>query len=248
MIGPKLLVPLVVAAGAAAGPQAAPEPVVAVAYPGSPAGVPKEEDLAAIKTMGFTGVEWRPGSKTAFASLTHLAAPLGLTIVTRTDVSIRVDRPRSDLQAALWRAIAKGAKVVTLDPGQPTGSGLVTTRGDRLPWTYAASTFAGQITASARLFAVARPGPPVRIASPVARGLEVALLDGERAWVLIATNTAGTRATFVAHLPVEVAAALWVSLIDGGTMSMLRETTGPRWTAAIEPGAAMVFVIDKAPR
>jgi hypothetical protein len=45
-----------------------------------------------------------------------------------------------------------------------------------------------------------------------------------------------------------VAAALWVSLIDGGTMSMLRETTGPRWTAAIEPGAAMVFVIDKAPR
>jgi hypothetical protein len=158
-----------------------------------------------------------------------------------------VSQPRPDLQAALWRAVARGAKVITLDPRQPTGAGLTTTRGDRLPWTYAASTFAGQIAASARLFAIARPGPAVTIASPAPRAVDVALLDGDRAWLLIATNT-GRQATFTAHLPADVPAALWLSLIDGTNMSMLKLASGPRWAANIEPGAAMVYVIDKASR
>jgi hypothetical protein len=98
------------------------------------------------------------------------------------------------------------------------------------------------------LFAAARPGPPATIASPAPRGVEIAVLDSGRAWLLIATNTARARATFTARLPPEVPAALWLSLLDGGNMSMLRLDSGPRWTANIEPGAALVYVIDKVRR
>jgi hypothetical protein len=41
---------------------------------------------------------------------------------------------------------------------------------------------------------------------------------------------------------------LWLSLLDGAMMSMLKQASGPRWSATIDPGAALVFVIDKAPR
>jgi len=248
MLGPRLVLVMTVAAGTAGGAQPDAAPVVAVTYPGTPAGVPKQEDLAAIRALGFNGVEWRPSNRTTFEALTRMVGPLELTIVTGTGVVVDVSIPRPDLQAALWRAVARGAKIITLDPGHRTGPGLTTARGDRLPWTYAASTFAGQIASSARLFAVARPGPVVTIAAPAPRGVEVALLDGDRAWLLIATNAGRTRATFIARLPAEVPPALWLSLLDGSNMSMLRESSGPRWTFTIEPGAALVYVIDKAPK
>jgi hypothetical protein len=237
-----------IAAAAGAGSQPDAVPIVALAYRGTPAGVPKPEDLAAVRAAGFTGVTWAPASKAAFGALSEMAAPLNLTVLTTAGVTISVERQKADLQAVLWRAIAGGARVITIDPGQEAGTGLTTPRGDRFPWTYTVSTFAGQIESSARLFAVTRPGPAVSIAAPAPKGVEVALLDGGRAWLLIATSTAPARASFVANLPVEAPPALWVSLIDGGTMSMLRQPAGPRWTAMIEPGAAMVFVIDKAPR
>ena len=62
----------------------------------------------------------------------------------------------------------------------------------------------------------------------LAQGVEVALLDGGRAWVLIATSTARTRVPFVAQLPADVPPALWVSLIDGGTMSTRRTSSSMR--------------------
>jgi hypothetical protein len=241
-----VLAMIVAAAGAGSQPDAA--PIVALAYPGTPAGVPTSEELAAIRAAGFTGVTWAPGNKAAFEAVSTMAAPLNLTVLTSPGTTIKVDRQKPDLQAALWRAIAGGARLITIDPGQKSGTGLASARGDRLPWTYTVATFASQIDSSARLFAVTRPGPAVAIASPAPKGLEVTLLDGGRAWVLIATSTAPSRISFVATLPADVPPALWVSLIDGGTMSMLRQAAGPRWTGTIEPGAAMVFVIDKAPR
>ena len=248
MLGPGFLIALVAAAGAIARSQPEALPVVAVAYRGTPAGVPKSEDLAAVRAAGFNGVRWTPGDRGAFDTLMRLAGPLDLTVVTAPGTTVKVDRPRPDLQALLWRAIAGGARVITIDAGQSAGTGLVTARGERLPWTYTASSFAGHISASGRLFAGTRPGPPVTMAPPVPKDVEVTLLDGGRGWVLIATSTARARVGFVAHLPGGVPPALWLSLIDGGTMSMLRQDAGPRWTATIEPGAALVYVIDKAPR
>lgn len=238
------------AAAGAMAPRSQPDelPVVALAYRGTPAGVPKAEDLAAVKAAGFTGIRWTPDDRAAFDALTRLAGPLDLTVITAPGVTIKVDRQKPDLQALLWRAVAGGARVITIDAGQAAGTGLVSAQGERLPWTYTAAAFAGQISASGRLFAATRPGPAVTIRPPAPKDVEVALLDGGRGWVLIATNTARTRATIVAELPADVPAALWVSLIDGGTMSMLKQTTGPRWTTTIEPGAALVYVIDKAPR
>ncbi|HET9270546.1 MAG TPA: hypothetical protein VFO31_20355 [Vicinamibacterales bacterium] len=247
MLGPGFLIAILAATGASARLQ--PEtPVVAVAYRGTPAGTPKSEDLALVRAAGFTGVRWAPEDRAAFDTLTRLAGPLDLTVLTAPGVTVKVDRPRPDLQALLWRAIAGGARVITIDAGQSAGTGLVNGKGERLPWTYTASAFAGQISASGRLFAATRPGPAVIMAPPLPKGVEVTLLDGGRGWVLIATSTARTRVPFVAQLPADVPPALWVSLVDGGTMSMLRQASGPRWTAAIEPGGALVYVIDKAPR
>jgi hypothetical protein len=220
---------------------------VALAYPGSPAGVPRADDLSAIRAVGFTGVAWRPSDKAAYAALEQMAGSLQLTVVQRTG-SIKVARHAPDLQALLWRAVAGGSKVITIDPGQAAGTGLTGTTGERLPWTSTVSTFAGQIAASGRLFAIARPGPAIAKPPAPAKGVEVALLDGGRAWLLIATSTASTRASFVVDLPSDVPAALWLSLLDGAMMSMLKQASGPRWSATIDPGAALVFVIDKAPR
>ena len=244
------LMALVIAAmaGSTRTPQAEITPILAVAYRGTPAGVPRTEDLSAVREAGFTGVTWTPGDKTGFEKLATLANPLNLTPVARSGVTIKVDRGRPDLQALLWRAVAGGGKVITIDPGQTSGTGLTSAKGARLPWTYTASSFASQLSSSARLFAVTHPGPAVTFEKPAPKGVEIALLDGGRAWVLIATSTALARASVVAHLPAEVPPALWVSLIDGGTMSMLRQESGPKWSVTIEPGAALVFVIDKAPR
>ncbi len=249
MLLPGFLIAMATAVGAMA-PRSQPDdlPIVAIAYRGTPAGVPKSEDLAAVKAAGFTGVRWTPGDRAAFDTLTRLAGPLDLAVLTASGVTIKVDRQQPDLQALLWRAVAGGARVITIDAGQAAGTGLVTAQGERLPWTFTASTFAGQMSASGRLFAATRPGPAVILASPAPKNVDVTLLDGGRGWVLIATNTARARAKVVAEFPAEVPAALWVSLIDGGTMSMLKQAGGPRWTATIEPGAALVYVIDKAPR
>lgn len=248
MLGLGFLIAMVAAAGAVARSQPEVFPVVAVAYRGTPAGVPKSEDLAAVRAAGFTGVRWAPGDRAAFDTLMRLAAPLDLTVITAPGTTVKVDRQKPDLQALLWRAVAGGARVITIDAGQSAGTGLITAKGERLPWSYTASAFAGHLSASARLFAATRPGPAVTIAPPAPKGVEVTLLDGGRAWLLIATSTARTRVTVVAELPAEVPPALWVSLLDGGMMSMLRQASGPRWTATIEPGAALVYVIDKAPR
>jgi len=249
-----LLLAIAVGGGLSGGFQPETAPIVAVAYRGTPAGVPRADELAAIRALGFTGVSWPQSGTAGLAELSRLAASLDIAVVGAPGVLIKVDRAVPDLQAVLWRAIARGAKVITLDAGRSAGAGLADGKGNRLPWTRTASTFASQLAASPRLYMNLKRGPAVTIVSPPPAGpagpagVEVALLDGGRAWVLIATSTARAQVRAVAQLPLGVPPALWLSLLDGSMMSMLKQPAGPRWTFTIGPGAALVYVIDKAPK
>ena len=65
--------------------QAAPvaDPVVSIWYRGT-GGVPRQDDLAAIRARGFTGVTW-PASQSAHAAeLQRLASGLGLSVSIQT--------------------------------------------------------------------------------------------------------------------------------------------------------------------
>jgi hypothetical protein len=228
----------------AAVPQAETPPVVSVWYRGTPEGVPKLDDLAAIRAAGFTGVTW-PASQTAGqAALKLMAASVDLAVVAGPDLRVPVSAAVPSFNATVWRAIAHGTRIISFDPGQKTGTGFTSRTGERLPWVRPAAAIAAQVSANPRLIASLRPGPPVRVEAS-SRGLDVVLLDAGRAWVLIATSTAPADLRAVARLPAGVPYALWVSLLDGGTMSMLRQSSGPRWTFTIAAGDALVYVIDK---
>jgi hypothetical protein len=43
----------------------------------------------------------------------------------------------------------------------------------------------------------------------------------------------------------EVPYAIWTSLLDGSTMSMLSEPTGPRLTLPLRPGQVGVYFADR---
>jgi hypothetical protein len=248
-----LLVALAVAMSGGSGasaqaPRAAGPLLVAVVYRGTPAGTPRMEDLSAIRGLGFTAVVWPQADPVQRAELDRLAAPLDLAVVVKADATVPVTASTPDLPALAWRAVARGARVVAFDPRAKTGTGLANASGERLPWARTASEFAARIAASARLFAIAKPGPAVTWVGPAPKGLEAALLDGGRAWLLIATHTGSSEARAVARLPPRVPYALWLSLIDGDMLSMLHEAGGPRWTFTIGAGEARVYVIDKSPR
>ncbi len=234
----------------ARGPQAAvPEadtaPVVSVWYRGTPQGRPRLDDLAAIRAAGFTGVTWPSNQTAGWAELKVLAASVDLAVVTRSDLTVPIATAGSSFNATVWRAIARGARVIAFDPGQPSGTGFTDGDGRPLPWVRPAATVAAQLSANPRLIASLRPGPPVVIDGPRPANVEIALLDADRAWVLVATSTAIGSSEVVARLPAGVPYALWVSLLDGSTMSMLRQSAGPRWTFTIGAGDALVYVIDK---
>ncbi len=232
-------------AAVAAARQVGRPPVVSVWYRGTPEGVPRLDDLAALRAAGFTGVTWPPDEPAAVAELTRLARTVDLAVVTRPDLTVRVTPGAPRFAAAVWRALARGSRAIAFDPGQRAGPGLTDPRGERLAWVRPATEFAGQVSANPRLLGSLGPGPKVVLEAPAPRDLEVTLLDGGRAWVLVATNTAPVEVRAVARLPPGVPYALWVSLLDGGTMSMLREAGGARWTLTIGAGDARVYVIDK---
>ena len=219
-------------------------PVVTVAYPGSPRGVPKLDDLAAFRAMGFQAVTWT-GGKSGAAALRELAAGVDLQVVDRADVTIKAAGPATEIGATAWRAVVRGARVLQIDPGQAFGTGFTKTNGDLQPWVRPAAALAGQVAANPGLIEILRRGPGVPIVAPAPKGLEIALLDGGRAWVLVATSTAKAELHAVATLPADVPSALWVSLLDGSMLSMLRQDSGPRWTLTMAPGEAKVYVIDK---
>ena len=214
-------------------------------YRGTPRGVPKLDDLAALRAAGFTGVRWPADQSGGLAELTRLSASVDLAVITAGGLDVPVATDASSLTAVIWRALAHGVRVIAIDPGQKEGTGLTGRNGVPQPWVHRAAATANQVSANPRLLANMRPGPAVTMPSPAPRGLEMVLLDGGRGWVLVATNTSRVEIRAVARLPPGVPAALWVSLLDGGMMSMLRQPAGARWTFTIGAGEALVYVIDK---
>lgn len=241
----------------------APDPVVSVWYRGTPPGVPHEDDLAAIRAQGFTGITWPASQLAGLSELQRLARGVGLRVaihaapvhLTAPDavrppahVDIVVSRlGAAEIPALVWRAVAHGARDIAFDPGSSPGggSGLTDTSGRPLAWVAPAAAIARQLTFNGRLFGTVTGGPPVTLAAPVPAGVDVVLLEAPRAWVLVSTNTSNTRVTAIAELPKAVAPALWTSLLDGSGMSMLSRPVGPRWTFELGAGEAGIWTIEK---
>jgi hypothetical protein len=227
--------------------------VAAVLYRGDPAGTPRADDLATIKASGFDAVAW----PSAYASRRDLTASLAAKVdlqfvvdpspgavpagIVRLDVS---RRPRH-VEADAWRAYQRGVRVVIFDPGSGPGVKLTDKNGGIQQWVEPARAFARQLTVNRLLFDRARPGTATLLSTGGA-DVKVSLFHTDRAWMLIATNTSVRAGRLVARLPKAVPIALWTNMLDGSSMSMPRRADGPTWTAAIGPGKALVYLIDRA--
>jgi hypothetical protein len=237
------------ALGARTHAQAPPAPRVVLLYRGSPRGVPRLDDFAAIRARGFSAVAWPAGSSTGEPEARRLAALVDLDLV-RVDAlppgglaMIAAERiPAAELAAHAWRFIAHGVRDILVDAGR---TAKASGDGADAAWVSAAALLARHVSANARLFAAAVPVSPPLAPQPASAGMDVTLLDAERSWVLIATNTSGRRRTGLVHLPGPVPYALWVSLIDGSTLSMRADGAGPTWEFDFAAGRAAVYVIDK---
>jgi hypothetical protein len=235
-------------------------PLVSLWYRGTPAGTPRQQDLALIRARGFAGVTWPSRQTAGEADLARMAADLDLQVTLRIDAvplsaaSARaperavdvaaVVRPE-DLPALVWRAVAHGAEVVSFDPGVASGTGLEDAAGRPRPWVEPALTVARQLTSQAQLLQTWRPAGRVAIDPPAPEALDVLLLDAPRSWALVATNASRARVRAVAHLPSGVPAAMWVNLLDGALLSMINQPSGALWNVDLEPGAARVYVVNR---
>ena len=203
----------------AAAPALAAEPVVSVWYRGSPAGTPQADDLAAIKAAGFQAVTWPAAHASRLEELSALAGQAGLMVVLDPDVrafelSQRLTVPvtrigASHIAAVVWRAVSKGIRTISFDPGQSSGTGLASDKG-LADWVAPAAALARQLSANAVLFDALRPTvTPPRYVSPRPPAVELTLVESPRAWVAIATNTGGFATSVDAQLPVGVPYAIW---------------------------------------
>jgi len=242
---------------------APPDPLVSVWYRGRPAGVPHAEDLAELRDAGFSGVTWPVSSTVGMAELTRLAEQAGLAVVLRPD-----DKPLTPLSALkpgdrptllalpaamiapiAWRAVGHGARVLSLDAGQAEGAGLTDpATGKRAGWVVVAAAMARQFRVNGALIGELGVMPPVLFERPPPPTLDVVLLEARKSWVVVATNAGGTRIRAVVRLPHDVPYAIWLNLLNGATLSMLAEPTGPKWNLDLEAYAARVYVIDKTLR
>jgi hypothetical protein len=233
-----------------AGPPQAVEPRLSLLYRGVPEGVPRRADLDAARALGFSAVTWPMASGPGADELIRLADAAGLKVVLRerslspemVDIAASGVRPEA-LWPLTWRALAHGARIVSIDAGQAARS--IDQLAARPPgWAPAISAVGRQLRANGGLFAQSRPGPPVVVDRPPA-GIDVVLLDAGRSWVVAATSTAARSTRVVAHLPPGVPYAMWVNLIDGSTMAMLDEARGPRWAFDLDAFGVRMYVIDK---
>ena len=235
------------------------EPIVSVWYRGNPAGTPRQSDLGVIRALGFNGVTWQKSADASDTELKRLASVVGLTaeiVEASTPVtaesalkpSARVDIAAgngSNIPALAWRAVAHGARTIAFDSGDRVGFGTDENDGSLKPWARAAVAIARQLTGNSRLVAILKPGPGVLLTPTNAPALDVVLLDGQRSWVLVITNTSAAVLKSSARLPAGAPYAMWISWADGATLAMIDEPAGPRWNFEIAPGAARVYLIDK---
>lgn len=234
-------------------------PIVSVWYRGSPAGTPRAQDLEAIRAIGFRGVTWPSRETAGAADLYRLAASLNLHVTLRIEpepltavsalapgdaVDIDVHRTRPELFGAFaWRALAHGARVVSFDAGGKVGSGL---EAKTIPtWASAAVAVSAQVGVESRLVEAWRPAGRVALDPPAPDALDLMLLSDSRSWVLVVTNTSRSRVSAVARLPAGVPGALWVNLLDGSLLSMIRQPSGPRWSLEVGGGVVRVYVVNK---
>lgn len=228
-------------------------------YRGNPAGTPRQSDLGVIRALGFNGVTWPKSADTSNTELQRLASLVGLTAeivetpAPATAESVlkpgtRVDIAAGDgknIPALAWRAVAHGARTIAFDSGDRIGLGTDESDGSLKPWARAAVSIARQLTGNSRLVAVLKPGPGVLLTPANAPALDVVLLDGDRSWVLVVTNTSGGVLKSSARLPAGAPYAMWIGWGDGATLAMIDEPAGPLWNFEIAPGAARVYLIDK---
>ena len=240
-----------------------PEPLASVWYRGSPDGAPLQDDLAAIRAFGFSAVTWPRERTEHLDEVRRQASVVGLHVVegwpgrrltplTALRPAHTVDVPVVDTPpgaaAIAWRALVHGARVVSFDAGDAVGAGLLDEAGQPRPWVRPAADVARHLAFNGSMLLDLVPGPDVTTLPPRPAGLDIVLLQSDRLWVLVATNTSTESAHAVAELPPGLPPALWVDLLDGTEMSMLNRQRGPQWTFDLPPGGARLYAIDKPSR
>lgn len=233
----------------AAQPRPVVEPRLSLLYRGTPEGSARAVDIEAVRALGFSALTWPHGGSARTDELIRLADALRLKVLLSDSPSVELatidaDRVRPEAMWPLaWRAIARGTRFVSIDPGRNAAIDRLATQPPR--WASAVAGIERQLRANGLLFAQSHPGPSVVVDRPPV-GIDVMLLDAGRSWVVAATNASARSSRVVAHLPPAVPYAMWVDLLDGSTMAMLDEPAGPRWAFDLGPWGVKLYVIDKS--
>ena len=239
-------------------------PAVTIWYRGTPAGTPRQDELAIIRAVGFDSITWPASQSSGVEALKTMAASVGLQAIVSDDRrpataesvlkgADRVDFVVTSENAATltpmaWRAVAHGTRVIAFDAGAPTGAGLENPDRTLKPWVAAALSVARQFNVNGRLIEALRPGPALIMTPASVPGLDVVMLDADRSWVLIATNTANAPVAATVRLPAGSPYAIWADLLENVSLAMAGEIAGPRWNLKIEPHVARVYIVDKKPK
>ena len=237
------------------------DPIVTIWYRGTPAGTPKQEELNVIRALGFVAVTWPASQTKAVDTLKKMAATAGLQVTVAdpptpaTAESVLAGSERVDfvvtpqnvaaLTPLAWRAIAHGARVIGFDGGATTGAGLENFDRSLRAWVPAARGISRQFTANNRLIQVLRPGPGLVVTPESVPGMDVVMLDANRSWMLVATNTSSAPVAATVRLPAGAPYALWADLLDASTLAMAGEAAGPRWNLKLDANGTRVYLIDK---
>lgn len=232
-------------------------------YRGTPPGVPVQDELGAIRALGFTSVTWPVSQAAGVAELRRQAALVSLAVEVRapkaaltidssrqpervTDVRV-TSLPPPLLAATVWRAIAHGARTIAFDAGAPAGAGIDDVNGQTPAWIAPARTIARQLSANVRLFDQLAGGTPIAFQAIGGQpgALDAMLFQTSRDWVIVATNTSASRADGMTTLPKALPYAPWGSLLDGQVVAMRQHAEGPLWQLVLEPGATRIYVTSK---
>jgi hypothetical protein len=238
-------------------------PVISVWYRGVPAGVPRSQDLQMIHAIGFTAITWPALQIDHVGELRDMASAAGLLVIVRPEgarpavlvsgtLPERVDLSVSSLAPAeiglvVWRAIAHGARTISLDADARDAAGIWSQSGAINVWVEPALAVADQITRQAALIDSMRAVPAIVFDEQPTTGLDIVLLETPRSWVVVTTNRSSSRGAARVHLPADVPPAEWMNLMTSKVLAMIAKPDGPRWTCDLAPGQVQVLVIDKRP-